>query len=135
MALVEWNNNFSVQNDAMDGQHQHLFELLNNLHEAMGKGKGRETLPELFEGLVQYTKVHFGDEESLMKKHDYPGFVIHKRQHDDLITQATELQNKFLAGDFSVSMKTRDFLKDWLVEHIKGSDQKYGVYLKQRGLS
>ena len=130
MPLIEWNNSFSVQNAEMDQQHQHLFGLLNKLHEAMGQGKSKETLPRVFEELVRYTQSHFAAEEALLQKYNYPGFVIHQRQHKDLITQVAELHKKFLAGDFSVSMQTRDFLKDWLAEHIKGSDQKYSMFLK-----
>jgi len=132
MPLVEWNNSFSVQNADMDMQHQQLFGLLNQLHDAMSHGKGREVLPEVFEELIQYTKSHFASEELLMQKYNYPGLVIHKGQHEDLIVQVSKLQKQFLAGDFSASMQTRDFLKQWLIEHIKRSDQKYGVFLNQK---
>ena len=135
MPLIQWNSSFSVQNDAMDSQHQRLFELLDQLHEAMSQGKGKEILPKIFDELIQYTKQHFAAEEALLQKHNYPGFIVHKHQHDDLILQVTTLQKQLLAGDFTVSMQTRDFLKQWLIEHIKGSDQKYGTYLKQKGLS
>jgi len=134
MLLLEWNESFSVQNTDMDQQHQHLFGLLNKLHEAMSQGKGKETLPEVFDSLVRYTRNHFAAEEALLQKYNYPGLVFHQRQHADLITQASELQIKFRAGDFSASQQTRDFLKQWLVEHIQGSDQKYGAFLKQQGV-
>ena len=129
MPLVEWNDSFSVQNAEMDKQHQHLFWLLNQLHDAMGKGKGRGILPNVLDELLQYTQVHFAAEEALMQKHNYPGFVIHKRQHEDLIARVAKLHKQFLVGDFSASMQTRDLLKEWLSEHIKGSDQKYGIFL------
>ncbi len=135
MSLIKWNDTFSVQITAMDNQHQKLFELLNKLHDAMSQGKGRDTLPEVFNNLIEYTKSHFADEEALMKKYDYPGFNVHKNQHDKLIAQVVQLQTKFLSGDLSASIQTRDFLKQWLVEHIQGTDQKYSKHLKERGLS
>jgi hemerythrin-like metal-binding protein len=130
MPLIEWNNSFSVQNAEMDHQHQHLFGLLNTLHGAMSQGKSKDSLPRVFEELIQYTQRHFAAEEALMQKYNYPGFVIHQRQHADLIAQVAQLHKRFLAGDLSVSIHTRDFLKEWLVEHIKGSDQKYSMFLK-----
>ena len=132
MSLIEWNDSFSVQNAEMDRQHQQLFSLLNKLHDAMTQGKGKETLPVVFDNLIRYTQTHFAAEEALLQKYNYPGLVVQKRQHEDLIIQVTGLQKQFFSGDFSSSMQTRDFLKQWLIEHIQGSDQKYGVFLKQK---
>ncbi len=134
MALVTWNDNYSVQNAAMDKQHQHLFDLINELHDAMGKGKGKDILPKVFVNLATYTQTHFADEEALLQKHSYPGLVVHKRLHADLITQVSELIKQFEAGDFSASQKTRDFLKQWLMDHIQEQDKKYGVFLNQKGI-
>ena len=134
MSLVQWNASYSVQVAAMDSQHQRLFELINKLHDAMGQGKGNETLPEIFENLIQYTKSHFAAEEALLIRYKYPDFPAHKKLHDDLIAKVIQLQKQFLAGDLSVSIQTRDFLNKWLIEHIKGNDQKYGIYLKEKGL-
>jgi hemerythrin-like metal-binding protein len=134
MKLITWDESFSVKNAAMDKQHQHLVDLINKLHDAMGQGKAKETLPEVFNSLVKYTQSHFADEEALMQKNNYPGLVSHQRQHADLITQVSELQRQFQAGDFGASMKTRDFLKQWLMEHIKETDQKYGAFLNQMGI-
>ena len=135
MALINWNDSYSVRIAEMDKQHQHLFDLINKLHEAMGQGKGSETLPGVFESLVKYTQTLFADEESLMLKYGYPGLALQKRQHAELIAQVVELQKKFQAGDFSSSIKTRDFLKQWLIEHIQESDKKYGVFLGQKGIT
>lgn len=132
MALINWNTSYSVQNADMDKQHQRLFELLNQLHDAMGQGKGKETMPKIFDELVQYTRVHFAAEEALLQKYNYPAFAAHKALHEDLIAQLAKLQKQFQAGDLSTSMETRDFLMKWLADHIKGNDLKYGIFLKQK---
>jgi hemerythrin len=134
MPLVEWNTSFSVQNIEMDQQHQRLFGLLNQLHEAMGQGKGKETLPQIFDGLIDYTKKHFAAEEAFLQKYNYPDLATQKRQHVVLIEQIYELKKKFLAGDLSSSLQTHTFLKGWLVEHIQKSDLKYGAFLDQKGI-
>lgn len=135
MPLVEWNASYSVQNSTLDQQHQRLFELLNTLHEAMSQGKGKATLPEVFENLIQYTRTHFAFEETLMEQCDYPDLADHRRKHIKLIEQIIALQQRFATGDFGSSIQTRDFLKSWLTDHIKGSDQKYGPYLIQKGIN
>jgi len=133
MALMEWNDSYSVKNAAMDKQHKGLFDLINKLHAAMGQGKGKDTLPEIFDDLVRYTQTHFTAEETILQKYNYPDLAAHKRQHADLIRQVSELQKQYQAGDFSTSMKTSEFLKKWLIEHIQGTDQKYGSFLHQKG--
>ena len=135
MALIKWNESYSVQIAEMDKQHQHLFELINELHGAMGQGRGNEALPAIFDSLVKYTQTHFAAEEALMLKYSYPGLAAQQKQHADLIKQVVELQKQFNARDFSSSMKTRDFLKQWLVAHIQESDKKYGAFLNQKGIA
>src|SRR5271157_2886782 len=41
MALVTWDQSYSVSVKKLDEQHQKLFSLLNTLHEAMRQGKGQ----------------------------------------------------------------------------------------------
>jgi hemerythrin len=135
MPLIEWNSSFSVQNNEMDRQHQQLFSLLNKLHEALAQGKGKETLPILFNDLLRYTQSHFAAEETLLQRHNYPGLATQKREHADLTAQAVKLQKQFQAGDFSAGMQTSIFLKKWLTEHIQGTDQKYGEHLKNSGVN
>jgi hemerythrin len=134
MALIQWNDGYSVKNADMDKQHQRLFDLINKLHDAMGQGKGKETLPEVFNSLVKYTQSHFAAEEALLQKYNYPDLAIQKRQHAELVKQISDLQKQFQAGDFSSSLKTSEFLKKWLIEHIQGTDQKYGGFLNQKGI-
>ncbi len=134
MALIQWNASYSVKNEEMDRQHQRLFDLINKLNEAMGEGKGKETLPVVFDSLVKYTQTHFTAEEALLQKHNYPELATQKRQHMELVRQISDLQKQYQAGDFSSSLKTSEFLKKWLIEHIQGTDQKYGGFLNQKGI-
>ncbi len=134
MPLFTWNDSYSVQNNEMDQEHRQIIALLNKLHDAMGVGKSKEALPAVFDSLVQYTKTHFANEEILLQKHNYPGLVGQKRQHQVLIEKVAQLQKQVLDGDVSAGMRTYDFLKQWLVEHIQGSDKEYGVFLHNKGV-
>jgi hemerythrin len=44
MALLPWNQGFSVSIKKFDDQHKQLVNLINQLHGAMKVGKGREEL-------------------------------------------------------------------------------------------
>jgi hemerythrin len=44
-------------------------------------------------------------------------------------------KQRFAAGDATVAMELMDFLKDWLVNHINGTDRKYVPFLKGKGVA
>jgi hemerythrin-like metal-binding protein len=56
----------------MDNQHRQLVDLLNQLENAMAKGKGKELVGKILSELIRYTQTHFSSEELLMLKHGFP---------------------------------------------------------------
>ena len=74
MALIKWTSALSVAVPEIDLQHQKLVSLINQLHESMLSGKGREVLGGVLNELIDYTKRHFADEEELMRRHNYPEY-------------------------------------------------------------
>jgi hemerythrin len=134
MAFVEWSDKFSVGITSIDNQHKKLVEIVNKLHTAMLAGKGNEILGGIFNELVKYTSEHFATEEMYFKVHKYSQEAIHKKEHEDLVKQALELQKKFAAGGTGVTMSTATFLKDWLGKHILNSDKAYSEFLIGKGV-
>lgn len=135
MALMEWNPALSVNVKQFDDQHKKLVNMVNDLHDAMKIGKGNEVLGKILAGLITYTASHFADEERLMGTHAYPAIYAHKAEHEKLVKQVLELQQKFKAGQPILTSNVMTFLKDWLVKHIQGEDKKYGVYFNSKGIS
>ncbi len=131
MPLMEWNDKLSVGVDAIDSDHKHLVGLVNELHDAMKAAKGKEVLGKVLDGLITYTKTHFGREEVEMAKHAYPKASEHIREHTNLTKQVLDVQAKFKAGNNAVlSMEVMAFLRDWLLKHIQASDKALGDFLK-----
>ena len=45
------------------------------------------------------------------------------------------MQQKYAAGaTATLSLDVLQFLKDWLIQHIQGSDQKYRPHLNAKGI-
>lgn len=135
MALITWNDQLSVNIGKIDLQHKKLVELINRLCETMQEGKGKEFLGKVLSELKDYTVYHFGTEEKLFQEYGYPGYQIHKKEHDDLTSQVVELKDKFDKGDMMITIKVLHFLKDWLNQHIMGSDKKYTPFLNSKGIT
>jgi hemerythrin len=135
MALITWTEALSVSIKEFDDQHKKLVAMVNELHSAMGSGKGKEVMGKILDGLVEYTKSHFAAEERLMQKHGYAGYVAHKAQHDALTKQVAELHASVREGKAVVTVDVMNFLKDWLARHIMDTDKKYGPFLNGKGVA
>lgn len=134
MSLLNWNENYSVKVEVFDNQHKKLVEIINELHEAMRAGKSKDVLDKIFGELIDYTVHHFAAEETLMKKHAFPGYETHKAEHEELTQQALKLQADFKSGRAMLSLEVMEFLKKWLLEHIMGTDAQYSDFLQAHGV-
>jgi hemerythrin len=134
MALMTWNEQLSVHIKQIDDQHKLLVKLLNSFHDAMKLGKGKEAMRKTLSELLDYTVYHFGVEEGFLEKHAYPAFASHKTEHEALTKKVSDLDRRFSRGEPVISAETMTFLKDWLQDHIMGSDKKYAPFLNAKGI-
>ncbi len=133
MALLDWNDSYSVSIRAFDEHHRHLFDLLNKLHDAMKAGKSEAVLGAILQELVGYAATHFSAEESLMQLHRYPVLAEHRKQHQELAAQVTDFERKHRSGQVLLGLPLMEFLRGWLTEHILATDRQYSAYLRSRG--
>ena len=119
--------------DGMDNQHRRLFDLINELSEAIAEGKGRDVLARVLDALIDYTAKHFADEERLLEEINYPELDAQRRSHKAFVAKVMESRAGFQAGTSMVASEVVNFLNDWLVKHIGGMDKKYGPMLKKAG--
>ncbi|CAK0764771.1 hemerythrin [Gammaproteobacteria bacterium] len=135
--LVKWEDDLSVGISRVDEQHKVLISLINRLNAAMKKRMSATVTGEILKELVDYTKSHFSMEEELFKRYRYPEpeHSNHLRAHVHFVKNLEEVQQKFLRGDGTVGIKILNFLRRWLIEHIKGTDKKYVPFLLQHGIN
>ena len=131
---LAWNESFAVHVKEIDTQHRQLFELVNNLGNAMREGKGKEILGKTLSSLVNYTKLHFAMEERLMMTHGYPDFVSHINQHTLLTQKVLEFMGEFERGRIGLSIPTMTFLESWLTNHIMVIDKELGKFLASKNI-
>lgn len=133
--FFRWSDDFSVGVAEIDGQHQTLVALINQLHSAIRERHGSKASREILDQLADYTRIHFLLEESLMRVSNYAGFAAHRAQHEELIKQVTALQEKLDSGSGAISFELLQFLLDWLTKHINDSDKRFGAYFNQSSRS
>jgi len=123
-----WTEDLSVNDLSIDNEHKHLFDLIDNFYKSIKDNSPKERLEELILGLVDYTKTHFANEEAYMQKMNYPDLEAHKRLHDAFIDKVHNYYERLKGGKLILSIEVTNFLKDWLTNHIKGTDQQYVLF-------
>jgi hemerythrin-like metal-binding protein len=134
MAILKWNEAYSVNVAVIDAQHKKLMELINQLYEAMKVGQGQSAVPQTLDELVKYTSQHFAAEERLMEIHGYPGLLRHRGQHLELLRQVEARRRELESGNGHLAVDLMMFLNDWLSRHVLEEDKQYAPFLNEKGV-
>jgi hemerythrin len=107
---------------------------MNELHEALGAGRGKHVVGKILQQLIEYTATHFASEEAAMEKSGFPGLNSHKAEHKAMTEQLLKFQNDLQAGKLGVPTALMPFLQKWLHDHLLETDKKYGPFLNEKGI-
>jgi hemerythrin-like metal-binding protein len=130
-----WTEKMSVGVEVLDADHKKLIALLNDLHDGIASGHGTERLERVLDGLVDYVGTHFAHEETYFAQTGYPGAAEHIQEHRTLANLVNDVQVRYNQGKFeALSLNTMNFLKDWLTNHLQGSDKNYKSHLNASGI-
>lgn len=133
MAFVDWRPEYSVKSDTLDHQHQKMFQIVNQLHDAIFAHKGKDVMGGIIHDLLTYTQTHFAEEERQMENSHFPSQLLqaHKAAHEQLIRQVREIEQRYLRGEGNMSPDVLCFLVgEWLLKHILSMDKQYAPYMK-----
>lgn len=135
MAFLNWTGDFSVGVAAFDREHMGLIAIINELHENMQAGQGKDVVGTVIKKLIDYTGRHFEHEEIELRRHGYPLLREHHAQHEALKAKVGEFHNRLTIG-FSglIAIEMLRFLKTWLQQHIQQEDKQYGRFLNGKGI-
>lgn len=125
---MEWTNALATGHSTIDEQHRELIHCLSELETATTE---QRTLLAVYSitRLKHYVRDHFATEEAAMEQCDFPKLKEHIEEHEYFRARMHDLQSKSIVQDVSTEMV--EFLANWLVGHISGSDREYVPYLKK----
>jgi hemerythrin-like metal-binding protein len=135
--FVEWEDKYSVGIEKIDNQHKQLIEIINRLYYSRGNSP-HAVLGETIQKLIEYTKIHFADEERLMRENNYPDYQAHKKRHEAFIEEVKKFNNEYqkvdddLLEDYSLVTDVLFYLKSWLCGHILVVDKEYSAFLNKK---
>jgi hemerythrin len=131
---LNWNNNMSVGIETIDNQHKKLVEAINGFYDGINRKSNKEEMLELLKKMKEYSHLHFGYEEGLLKKHGYTLFENHLKEHKSFIEKIEDIENRLKLGKLVISIELTSFLNSWLNNHILVADKKYSSFLLSKGV-
>jgi len=137
--MVVWDEKYATGIELIDSQHKELFSLTNELFRACMSDE--ETLKSVFietmGRMVEYVRFHFGAEQQMLQRINYPDYQEHKKQHDKLIRDILDAAKAHNNGDRLVANQFVRTMRDWILSHIAFTDKLYVAYIadqKKKGL-
>jgi len=139
MALLYTESVEYMDFEEMQATHEDEIKILNDIDKlaikySMNKTDESKTLlEEKIEEYLAHVKVHFANEERLMREYKFPSYEMHKIAHDMFLADldiTLKQWRKF--GDVN---KVVNFIRkspEWIVLHIKTVDAPTSAYLAQK---
>jgi len=114
----------------IDEQHKELVDRINTITSMGLKSVSKEETQKTLDLLGRYVVQHFGDEEALQKKCNYPKYEWHREIHQNFIADFSKVKEEFAKNgptlQFVVDLNNR--IVKWIVSHIKNVDVEFGKF-------
>lgn len=132
--LLKWSDALATGVARIDQQHKMLINILNDANQCFRDGQDAEAQVKIMEDLIGYTTYHFDSEEELMEAGGYGERLPdeekrHVREHRAFAKAASDYQLALKQGKPIDYEMLFGFLNNWLVNHVMGTDQKFGRFL------
>ena len=124
MALLQWNDAFSVGMPAVDHEHREMIALINDLHATLVRDRSDPAVEEFLGEVHTRIAAHFALEEKLMRERRYDEFDGHKADHEDLLDDIREIMDAYDVGPELDEEAFSRRLETWFSEHFKSHDAR-----------
>jgi CRP/FNR family transcriptional regulator len=124
-----WSPTYRIGVEAIDRQHEKLFDIGSRFHRAWQDGARRAALRRIFGELLEYAGYHFAEEERLMQQIGYPALAQHRANHEELVELVNHYHTQLRDGVKGSERQAVEFVRTWLRAHVLDADKKIGAYL------
>ena len=122
--LIVWSDEVAVGNDLIDGEHQKLIGIVNDLYRAVRTGGDAAEVSAAFDAMRSYTSYHFEHEEELMQQTGYAEIEAHTNMHRGFDERLDQMYRKYQAGQDRDGEALLGLLGSWWTMHITTADKK-----------
>lgn len=125
---MQWSEDYTLNNAAMDDTHREFVELLNDVLQADDTG-----LLARWEALVDHTQDHFDREDRWMLATGFTADNCHAGQHKVILQIMREGTNRGRAGELHVPRQMARELTVWFPQHAQAMDAALAMHLQEVG--
>ncbi len=128
---LQWTDALAIGVPEIDAQHQEMFRRVDRLLEATRRNDPAE-VGALLGFLREYVVTHFGAEEKLMQEARYPGYRVHRAEHERFVEGLRSLEAEYAAEGPSARLLFRmnRQIGDWLRDHVYLTDSALGRFVR-----
>lgn len=137
MALITWQDEYSLGIEEIDTQHKKIVELINRLFTMFQEHKLSDAagLGTILKELSDYADYHFKTEEKYFDLFQYAKAPGHIEMHNNYRTKIAEFNAQYEADKSeAIFFNLTNFLQDWWIWHINNTDRDYAPLFKENGV-
>jgi hemerythrin len=134
MEIIRWDKTFIVNVLRFDEEHKNIILIINRLNAAIQKDDEREKVSDALNEMTSYAISHFKTEEDYMRRFGYPEYELHKEEHREFTKTTVGFCKRVMNGNYKIACDLLEYLKQWLANHIQGTDKKYTECFNKNGI-
>ncbi len=124
MALINWDEKYSVGVASVDHEHRELIELINATHEKLLRAESPGAVLEFLGEIYGRIAAHFALEERLMRKNNYVHYAEHKTDHERLLDEIREIMDDCEDRTVFDAQQLAGRLHAWFSVHFHSHDAR-----------
>jgi len=130
MNFSEWRE-LALEIKKIEDQHKRLYELLDLFYSGQKIGYSKEKLDKILDELIKLIIEHSFTEEALMERTGYPEFEKHKKEHEFIKREITEILKKRKKGK-EYLVDALKFFEKAIYEHFKNFDKDFVNFINNK---
>jgi len=124
MAQIEWRDEFSLGNDAVDEEHRQLIVQINQLYDQLAMPMDVLAIESLLAELQADISAHFALEELLMEQSGFKELEAHRQDHQLLLDEINDLIFQFEEDPAHGRKILASTLSAWFSDHFTSFDAR-----------
>ena len=134
---IIWKEEYSVGVIEIDNQHIEFISLINKIYDVIEDGDNKKEACAILDSLADYALYHFETEEELFKKFNYEKASEHMKEHEQFRAKVIKWASTCPSSEdrLPILKEAADFIGEWLISHILGTDKQYMECFSEHGLS